>query len=120
MTDNHGTSVAADGQIRVCRRRCSTCIFEPGNLKDLRPGRVAELVRETLSSEGHIVCHSTLDSHGAICRGFADNPLAHDRSLALRTARALDVLTEIDPPDRGQHPHMDLEISQSQCGCRRV
>ncbi|MFC8045352.1 hypothetical protein [Nocardia sp. NPDC057353] len=60
-------------------------------------------MRDTLAYEGHIVCHNTLDTTGAICRGFADSPLAHDRSLALRTGRALGVLTEIEPPTGRSH-----------------
>lgn len=86
------------GQVRVCAHRCATCIFHPGNRADLQPGRVAGMVAEARAGEGHIVCHSTLGTAApAICRGYADGPDQH-RSLALRLARALGTLTEVEPP----------------------
>ncbi|MER5541011.1 hypothetical protein ABT072_00680 [Streptomyces sp. NPDC002589] len=86
------------GTVRVCARRCDTCIFHPGNLMDLQPGRVADMVARARQVEGHVVCHATLGTETpAICRGFADGP-DQDRSLALRLARVLGTLREISPP----------------------
>ncbi|MBC9718026.1 hypothetical protein H9Y04_36385 [Streptomyces sp. TRM66268-LWL] len=65
---------------------------------DLQPGRVAAMVAEASAAEGHVICHSTLGTaEPAICRGYADGPDRH-RSLALRLARALGTLKEVDPP----------------------
>lgn len=97
MTD-HAAEVASHGEIRICESRCTTCIFKPGNLMHLSPGRLAAMTREALECEGHIVCHSTLDhSRAAICRGYADLPQAQQRSLALRYGAALNILTFITP-----------------------
>ncbi|WP_051047420.1 hypothetical protein [Nocardia asiatica] len=86
-------------EIRVCADRCTTCILRPGNLMNLIPGRLAQLVQEALERESHIVRHRTFDTgRGAICRGFADHPDANHRSHALRIGAALGILTEIDPP----------------------
>ncbi|MEU6142382.1 hypothetical protein ABZ848_18665 [Streptomyces sp. NPDC047081] len=86
------------GTVRLCARRCGTCIFRPGNLMDLQPGRVTDMVTRASRAEGHIVCHATLGTATpAICRGFADGP-DQGRSLALRLARALGTLREISPP----------------------
>ncbi|MFF4501601.1 hypothetical protein [Streptomyces sp. NPDC001401] len=85
------------GTVRLCARRCATCIFRPGNLMDLQPGRLADMVTRARRTEGHIVCHATLGTAApAICRGFADGP-DQGRSLALRLARALGTLREISP-----------------------
>ncbi|MGW2317427.1 hypothetical protein [Streptomyces sp. NPDC001680] len=40
------------GTVRVCARRCDTCIFHPGNLMDLKPGRVANMVAGRGKSRG--------------------------------------------------------------------
>lgn len=86
------------GTVRLCATLCSTCIFRPGNLMDLRPGRVAAIVAEARACEGHIPCHRTLGTaQPAICRGYADGP-DKGASLALRFARALRTLTEVRPP----------------------
>lgn len=86
------------GVVRLCARRCNTCIFHPGNLMHLQPGRVADMVAEARRAEGHVVCHETLGTDSpAICRGFADGP-DQGRSLALRLARALGTLREVPPP----------------------
>ncbi|MGW3952866.1 hypothetical protein ACWEKM_18515 [Streptomyces sp. NPDC004752] len=86
------------GAVRVCAHRCDTCIFHPGNLMDLQPGRVAAMVTQARQAQGHVVCHGTLGTETpAICRGFADGP-DQGHSLALRLARALGTLQEIFPP----------------------
>lgn len=76
-----------DTGVRVRRTLCATCIFRPGNLMHLEPGRIEELVSEVEQSDGYIVCHviSTLDEdipgsltlddaprEQAICRGSFD------------------------------------------------
>lgn len=99
--------VASDGEIRLCATRCDTCIYRPGNLMRLSPGRVAQMTRDALANEGHIVCHSTLDEPlAAICRGFADHPRAQ-RSLALRIGTALGMLRLVDPPAHPPAPDCD-------------
>ncbi|MEU2043697.1 hypothetical protein [Nocardia niwae] len=96
--DTQPAIVCSDNQVRVCKDRCTTCIFRPGNLMMLRPGRRSQMVRDALRDEGHIVCHSTLDQErSAICRGFADLPAAQQRSLALRLGAALGILTYVSP-----------------------
>jgi hypothetical protein len=63
---------------RLLTEKCSTCIFRPGNLMHLRPGRVKDMVETTLRGGGTITCHETLpygehpDYGEAICRGFYD------------------------------------------------
>lgn len=86
---------------RLCRERCSTCIFRPGNRMQLRPGRVRGMVREALQGGGFITCHSTLpyagtDAKPAICRGFYDS-YGHLSNL-IRIFGRLGGFDEIDPP----------------------
>lgn len=60
-----------DGRVRVCEDMCATCIFRPGNLMDLRPGRVRQMVDYARKHDSTIVCHKTLDDPlQAACRGF--------------------------------------------------
>lgn len=62
-----------DGRVHVMRTMCKTCVFRPGNLMSLRPGRLADLIRENEIAESALTCHSTLDTKtNAVCRGFFD------------------------------------------------
>jgi len=69
------------GKLAVLAEQCGTCIFRPGNLMHLRPGRVASMVAECYSKQLFIMCHETMESDntddednatGPICRGFYD------------------------------------------------
>ncbi|WP_416875866.1 hypothetical protein [Kitasatospora sp. SC0581] len=92
----------ATREVRVLARLCDTCIYRPGNLMNLAPGRVRQLAAEALATDGHIVCHSTLPAlappgtKGAICRGFAN---AHGNAIyALRIGAAFGRIVEVPPP----------------------
>ncbi len=99
--EGHRSDVAEPGEIRLCSRMCDTCIFRPGNLMFLAPGRMAGMVKEARADEGHITCHKTLDTDApAICRGYADKA-DHGRSMALRVGRIMGMIKEIDPPEKG-------------------
>lgn len=74
------------GKPKLLSRKCDTCIFRPGNLMDLRPGRLTEMVKGSLQGGAPILCHETLDyelddeegNHTgqgpdeAVCRGYYD------------------------------------------------
>ncbi|MEC3995048.1 hypothetical protein VSR01_16505 [Actinacidiphila sp. DG2A-62] len=66
-------------------------------------GRLAELLGAAIDAEGHIVCHSTLDTPApAICAGYAAHPRGAARSLALRCVRlGLARLHLVTPPPKG-------------------
>lgn len=49
---------------------CDTCIFRPGNLMSLEPGRVEGMVAEATANEGCIPCHDTLGPKASVCHGF--------------------------------------------------
>lgn len=87
------------GEVRVCDSLCSTCVFRPGNLMNLDPGRVAGMVRDAVADEGHIICHQTLGTQEpAMCAGFYRHPIGNARSLFLRFVRAgIGVITWITP-----------------------
>ena len=87
---------------RVCDDLCSTCIFRPGNLMQLRPGQVRQMVQDSLEGGGFITCHATLPStagrgHAAVCRGFF-NRFGH-RSNLLRIFGRLGGFDFVTPPD---------------------
>ncbi|MFE9770622.1 hypothetical protein ACFYOV_02850 [Streptomyces sp. NPDC005931] len=100
----HDVADPATWSVRVCEDRCTTCIFRPGNLMNLEPGRVAGMVNRAVADEGHIVCHKTLGTEApAICEGFAAHPRGRAASLALRLARAgvLEIIL-VQPDEEGR------------------
>lgn len=92
-----------DGAVHVLSERCSTCIFRPGNLMHLEPGRVKNLVDRNLADGSAITCHQTLPYSGidalpAVCRGYAD---AYGPQLFWwRLAHVLGTLVEDPPPSK--------------------
>jgi hypothetical protein len=94
--------------VRVLSERCATCVFRPGNLMHLRPGRLRELVRENLAAGALLTCHDTL-SYGAhpevgeaVCRGFWDRYRQQTNTWRVmeRLSRLLDRpwWEEVPPP----------------------
>jgi hypothetical protein len=61
-------NVVCKGRIRVMAKCCPTCIFLPGNLMLLRPGRLREMVEGVREIECVIPCHETLgQEEQALC-----------------------------------------------------
>lgn len=89
-----------DGKVHVLSERCASCVFRPGNLMRLEPGRVAGMVEKAVRDQSGIVCHETIYGQAeqeAVCRGFYD---AHGRRvIGLEIAPRLGILVEIPPPD---------------------
>lgn len=90
------------GEPRLCAEMCPSCIFRPGNLMRLRPGRLLDLVNNSLQGGGFIPCHCTIigpknptHQQPAICRGFFDR--FGDRSQILRIWGRVGQFDEIDP-----------------------
>lgn len=87
------SNVYRGGEVHVMAERCSTCIFRPGNLMMLQPGRVRRMVRKCARKpSGNIPCHDTISGrYQAICRGFWDGPGQLDPLLTL--ANSLGIVT---------------------------
>lgn len=88
-------------RVRLCERRCDTCIFRPGNLMRLSEGRLKDMVDSCVRNEGHVTCHDTLTGNdkglpGAVCRGWEQHPQA-SRSMAVRYMQATGLATLVDP-----------------------
>ena len=77
-------NVFRDGKVHICKRMCSTCVFRPGNLMHLEPGRVDGMVADAVASDSTIVCHQTLDGPNAGCRGFYDRHATPPLQIAVR------------------------------------
>lgn len=84
------------------REQCETCIFLPGNVMGLRPGRLASMVRDCREKGSYIVCHETLESYTggnsskydeAMCRGYLDTGAVPQ---LYRVAKQLNMLEEVD------------------------
>lgn len=87
------------GKPRVLSEQCVTCIFRPGNLMNLREGRLQQIVRDTCAAGSYIVCHETLpgmpgEDTPALCRGFYDRYGTN----FIRVMDRLGGFVEIPPP----------------------
>lgn len=66
------------GAVAVLSEKCRTCVFRPGNLMHLAPGRLRRLVESNLAAGALLTCHDTLpygphpEAGEAVCRGFWD------------------------------------------------
>ena len=97
-----------DGTVHVLDDKCSTCVFRPGNLMHLEPGRLSGMVKAGVDRAnrpgGAITCHSTIyrdDVEPAVCRGFYDKH--RDRVQALQVAERLSMVTyDPQPPPQGE------------------
>lgn len=75
-------------------KMCKTCIFRPGNLMNLEPGRVKQMVRDATKAESCIPCHETIHGQAegeAICRGFYEK----FPTLPIKLAEAMNRLVEV-------------------------
>lgn len=88
-------------KLHVMSDRCSTCIFRPGNLMMLEPGRVAEMVREAKANESVIPCHQTIlgqRDQQAVCNGYFE---AHGSAVAsIRLAVAMGIIQYDAPSEK--------------------
>lgn len=89
-----------DGQLWVLNRKCGTCIFRPGNLMHLRPGRVQAMVDACIRENTVIHCHQTLDKVRSVCRGLWD--VNYKDIGILQVADGLGLVAFDDPPE--DHP----------------
>lgn len=94
-------NIYRDGKVHVLAEQCSTCIFRPGNLMHLSPGRLKDIVNEASSEDGSIVCHQTLEDMGsgenAVCLGFFDRY----KTTILQIAERMNVLKFVPAPEKG-------------------
>lgn len=84
-----------DGKIHVCAEKCPTCIFRPGNIMRLDPGRLKGMIGLSLKRGAGIICHDTDGKDEAMCRGFFD--LHKDDVPGLRLGIALEMIQEVKP-----------------------
>jgi hypothetical protein len=81
------TNTFVNGKVHVRKRMCATCIFRPGNLAGLKPGRVEQMVNEAVEDQSCIPCHHHLYQGEAIepvCRGFYDRHATQPLQIAER------------------------------------
>jgi hypothetical protein len=96
--------IGIDGP-RLLSEQCATCIFHPGNLMHLMPGRLKQLSGETLRDDSFIPCHETLEygprewPERAVCRGWWD--AYHDQSNWARIMLIIfGKFVEVPPPPK--------------------
>jgi hypothetical protein len=69
------TNVFDGEKVHVMEAKCSTCIYRPGNLMKLEPGRKDQMEHDAVADGGVIPCHKTIlgaREQQAVCRGFYD------------------------------------------------
>lgn len=93
--EEYRTNVYRNGEVHVLDTKCSTCIYRPGNLMHLAPGRKEGMEAEAVAGGGVIPCHKTLGGDEAVCRGFFDTQ-KHNGLLAV--AERIGILVEDPAP----------------------
>ena len=89
------TNVFRDGKVHVQERKCSTCIYRPGNLMHLEPGRREQMERDSDAIEGAIPCHHHIHQGAPIepvCRGYYDHAIGDGNHMMLRMATMARVI----------------------------
>lgn len=80
-----------NGKVHVRRGMCDTCIFRPGNLMRLKPGRVEQMIKDCGES-GCIPCHEHLDEEiNPVCSGF----YTLHRNALLQIAERMGVVVKV-------------------------
>jgi hypothetical protein len=84
--------------LRVMAEQCSTCIFRPGNLMRLHPGRVKGMVEQVVADDSFTTCHQTLGGEHppALCKGMTER---HAGQL-VRIFQRLDRIDRVQPPSK--------------------
>lgn len=101
--DEEQRPIGPDGKLRVLSEQCTSCVFRPGNLMHLNPGRLQDLVRQNLAADAALVCHQTLtygdhpEFGAALCRGFFDS-YGHYVNLIRIMGRLGGINDTIAPP----------------------
>jgi hypothetical protein len=75
VVTERGKPVYHEGKVHVMAEMCSTCVFRPGNLMRLAPGRLKDMVDTSVADGAGITCHKTIHGRAeqeATCRGFFD------------------------------------------------
>jgi hypothetical protein len=89
---------------RLLAAECSTCVFRPGNLMQLRPGRLGQLIRENTGANAQgLHCYQTTYGQNpgtglALCRGFYDR-FGHLANF-IRVCERIGGFTEVAPPGK--------------------
>lgn len=92
------TNVFNDGVVHVQAEKCSTCIYRPGNLMHLEPGRKESMQAGAIRDGGVIPCHQTIlgaRKQQSVCRGFFD-VAKHEGLLAVAERLDIVVFTSTD------------------------
>lgn len=104
MSANEYHPVVRDDGVHVLNDMCATCVFRPGNLMHLVPGRLKGMIRGAIADQSCIPCHSTIrrdDVQPAICHGFYARYAS--QIVALRLARCLGSIIYDAPPPQESH-----------------
>ena len=92
------TDVYRDGKVHVMEAKCPTCIYRPGNLMHLEPGRKDTMQADAIRDQGVIPCHQTIHGnrkHESVCRGFFD-VAKHEGLLGLAERMGVIEFTPVD------------------------
>lgn len=93
MSRRKRQGIYRDDKVHVCKSMCDTCIFRPGNLMQLKPGRVEQMVASATRRDNAITCHSSIDGLPVVCSGFFK---LHATSI-LQIADRLGYIEYVDP-----------------------
>lgn len=88
------TPVFDKAGLHVLSEPCSTCIFRPGNLMRLNPGRLKDMTDSTDAADTNVVCHQTLGQPvGALCHGSVERRAGQ----MVRIGERLNAIVYVEP-----------------------
>lgn len=93
--------------IRLFSEKCATCIFRPGNLMQLREGRLADVVDANRRAGVALVCHLTTYGQApelgeVLCRGYFD--AYGDETASIQVLRRLCARAGVEPFEKTSPP----------------
>lgn len=114
-----------DGKVHVMSDKCSTCVFRPGNLMHLSPGRLKGMVDHVQETGVPFSCHQTLPyAEGAYVEHYGGAALCHgaverygEDSIIMRMAHAHEIIESVEPYG-ADDDHPDSEHASDDGGTR--
>lgn len=115
MTDINADPLAKvtddNGQVRLCKDKCTTCLFQPGRM-------VREVIDDARNRGSFVMCHETYANTGfvpadgiepAMCRGYWD--AYSEQQIGLKVLRSAHFHVEVPtpPPPVDQRHHVLID-----------
>lgn len=98
--DDYSTAIQPT---HLLTRKCSSCIYRPGNQMHLENGRVEEMTQRSRDQDANVICHQSKDMTGELtvnawCAGSIEE-VGHGQMI--RIMNRLGLMPEMEPTKNG-------------------